>query len=221
MRRKKVLLTGGSRGIGKAIHDELVLVDKYTILVPTREEMELSDLYSIDRYMQKNNDIDIVINNAGINIIKHIEDIENEDIHKIMNVNINAPLKIIQKVVPYMKKNKYGKIINLSSIWGIRSKEFRTLYSSTKFGITGQTKALSRELGPYNILINSVSPGFVATDLTNQTVPKDEQEKIKATIPLKRFAKPKEIAKFIKFLVSEENSYITGQSLVIDGGFTA
>ena len=219
MSKKRVLLTGGSRGIGKAILDELQ--SEFKVIAPTREELDLSSLESIENYFNEDKKIDILINNAGINIIKELDSILDNDIEKVNQVNLVAPLKLIQKVIPNMRKNKFGKIVSISSIWGIKSKEKRTLYSGTKFGIIGQTKALSRELGEHNILINAICPGFTATDLTMQSLSKDELKDIQEQIPLNRLANPKEIAKSVKFLVSDENSYITGQTLVIDGGYTA
>ena len=216
---KRVLLTGGSRGIGKAIYDELK--DKYEVVAPTRDELDLSSLNSIDNYFKKHNNFDILINNAGINIIKDIESILDEDVEKINCINLTAPLKLIKNVTKYMKQNKYGKIVNISSIWGVRSKEKRTLYSGTKFGIIGYTKALSRELAKFNILINALCPGFTATEMTMQSLSKEEIKNIQEQIPLKRLATTTEIAKSVKFLISDDNSYITGQTLVIDGGFTA
>lgn len=217
--KKRVLLTGGSRGIGRAIYEELQ--DTYEVIMPKREELDLSDISSIDRYFSDGKEFDILINNAGINIIKGIDSILDEDIQKINNINLIAPLKLVQYCVKGMKKNRFGKIVNVSSIWGVRSKEKRTLYSGTKFGIIGQTKALSRELGEYNILINAICPGFTATELTMQSLSGCELEAIVQQIPLKRMAEPKEIAKSIKFLVSDDNTYITGQTMIIDGGFTA
>jgi 3-oxoacyl-[acyl-carrier protein] reductase len=217
---KKVLLTGGSRGIGKAIFE--LIKDEYDITAPTSKELDLSNLKSIENYFKKNKlSFDILINNAGINIIKEINSILDEDIEKITTINLIAPLKLIQYVSKNMKKNNFGKIVNISSIWGIRSKEKRTLYSGTKFGLIGQTKALSRELGKYNILINAICPGFTATDLTMQSLTKEELKNIQEQIPLKRLAEPQEIAKSVKFLISDDNSYITGQTIIIDGGFTA
>jgi len=219
MNKKKVLLTGASRGIGKAIYEELK--DDFNVIIPPRDELDLTSLNSIDAYFKDDRKFDILVNNAGINIIKDIESILDEDIAKVNQVNLVAPLKLIQNVVKNMKNQKSGKIVNISSIWGIRGKEKRTLYSGTKFGIIGQTKALARELGVYNILVNAICPGFTATDLTVQSLSKSELEEIQKQIPLQRLATPNEIAKSVRFLVSDENSYITGQTLTIDGGFTA
>jgi len=218
--KKTVLLTGASKGIGKAIKEVLEASGKYNLLTPSSSDLNLGNLESIKDFFNDQH-IDVVINNAGINILNPIEEISHETIDSMFHVNLIAPLILIQKAVPFMKKQQYGRIINISSIWGVRSKEFRTLYSATKFGLNGITKALSRELGEYNILVNSVCPGFVNTELTKKNIPFSEQEEIKKNIPLKRFAEPSEIANIVEFLISDKNTYITGQTIVVDGGFTA
>jgi len=218
---KTVLITGATRGIGKAIKQNLEKELDYTLLIPTRTELDLASMASIDAYFSEYNKIDIVINNAGINLIQSIDRIDVESLQIMQQINLYAPLKIIQHCVPYMKTKNYGRIVNLSSIWGLRSKEERTLYSMSKFGINGITKSLARELGQYNILINAICPGYVNTEMTQQNISVEEQEKIRTTIPLARFAEPNEIANLVKFLISAENSYMTGQTIVIDGGFLA
>ncbi|MDX9742788.1 MAG: SDR family oxidoreductase [Arcobacteraceae bacterium] len=219
--KKRVLLTGGNRGIGLAIKTKLEATNLYEVITPSSNVLDLSNIESIKKYCRDELKFDILINNAGVNFIRKIEEITSNDIETINNINLVAPLLLTQAVVKHMKINKWGKIINISSIWGVRSKEMRTLYSGTKFGIIGQTKALSRELGPENILVNAICPGYVMTDMTNSTVSKEEQEVIKESVPLKRFASPFEIAEMVEFLISERNTYMTGQTLVIDGGFTA
>jgi 3-oxoacyl-[acyl-carrier protein] reductase len=221
LNKKRVLLTGGSRGIGKAIAEKLRSLNLYEVITPSSQELDLSNIENVQNFCAKASEFDILINNAGVNYIRHIDTITVEEIEKINNINLVAPLLLTQHVVKNMKKQQNGKILNVSSIWGIRSKEMRTLYSTTKFGIIGQTKALSRELGPDNILINSICPGYVMTDMTDSTVSKEEQETIKTTIPLQRFAEPSEIAEVVEFLISEKNTYISGQTIVVDGGFTA
>lgn len=216
-----ILITGTSRGIGKSIK-KVLLKNNYNCITPSRDELDISSIESITQYCENLNvEINGLINCAGINILKDIDTIGSDDIYTMINSNLIAPLFLIQKVSKDMKKNKYGKIINISSIWGIRSKEYRTLYSMTKFALNGITKSLSRELGEYNILVNSIAPGYVNTEMTQQNVPLDEQEKIKKTIPLGRFAEPDEIAQLVLFLVSKNNSYINGEVITIDGGFLA
>jgi len=218
---KNILITGASRGIGKAISTNLSN-NGYNCLTPLRSELDISSLDSINSYF---NTLDIpiygLINNAGINILGSIDSISNQDINNMFNINLSAPLKLIQKVSESMKKNQEGKIVNISSIWGVRSKEFRTLYSTTKFGINGMTKALARELGEYGILVNSIAPGYVNTEMTKNNVSISEQTKIKEDIPLKRFAEPNEIANLVLFLISKNNTYITGETITIDGGYLA
>ena len=219
--KKNVLITGASRGIGKSI--KILLADNgFYCLTPSRNELDVNSISSIENYFNSlENDIYALVNCAGINIVGSIDSISNNDIDDMFNTNLIAPLKIIQKVSKNMKKNNTGKIVNFSSIWGIRSKEYRTLYSATKFGLNGATKALAREFGEYNILINSIAPGYVNTEMTKKNVSQEEQKIIKENIPLKRFAEPVEIAKLVLFLISDNNTYITGETITIDGGFLA
>jgi len=219
--KKNILITGTSQGIGQAIKKELEN-NEFNCLTPTREELDISDPKSIEDFFSNLKvEIDGLVNNAGINILGNLDSVSNTDINSMVNTNLIAPLKLIQFVSKNMKLKRYGKIVNISSIWGVRSKEFRTLYSMTKFGINGITKSLAKELGEYNILINSIAPGYVNTEMTQKNVSLEEQNKIKEVIPLKRFAEPEEIAKLVAFLVSENNSYITGEIITIDGGFLA
>ncbi len=218
---KNILITGASRGIGEAIKLELQNIG-FNCITPSREELDISSSLSIDNFFGKLNcTIDGLVNNAGINILGNIESISDTDLTSMIDTNLIAPIKLIQKVSHNMKKNRYGKIVNISSIWGLRSKEFRTLYSMSKFGLIGITKSLARELGEYNILVNSIAPGYVNTEMTKQNVPPKDQEIIKQRIPLGRFSEPNEIAKLVSFLISDNNSYITGETITIDGGFLA
>ncbi|ACF11852.1 short-chain dehydrogenase/reductase SDR [Chlorobaculum parvum NCIB 8327] len=221
MKIKKILVTGGTGGIGSSIVACLSAQPGFVVHAPSRSELDLGLQESIKEYFSRSSDYDIVINNAGINTPQNIEQIETEQIETALNINLVAPLLVIKYCVPHMKRQGFGRIVNVSSIWGIRSKERRTLYSATKFGLNGMTRSLARELGPFNILVNSICPGYVDTALTRKNVTPKEQEKIRQEIPLRRFAEPREIAESIAFLVSERNSYMTGQTLIVDGGFIA
>ena len=220
MSKKRILITGAARGIGKAIVEVLTETDRYDILTPTRGKLDLISPSSIKNFLRSTGEIDILINNAGINNINYIQSIKDEDIELTLLTNLVAPIKLIRGVVPYMMKKKYGRIVNVSSIFGVISKEKRTVYSATKFAINGVTKSLSKELGKYNILVNSICPGYVDTEMTKKNVTEVDKKEILRNIPLNRFAEPSEIGCLVKFLISEENTYITGQSIVIDGGFT-
>lgn len=218
---RRVLITGGSRGIGHAIAFLLRESSNYEVLSPSRDQLDLLNVSSVRAYLSQCPDLDALVNVAGINILGKIENIDETAASNMCQTNLLAPLWLIRGVVDGMRRRGGGRIVNFSSIWGVRSKEYRTLYSMTKFGLTGMTKALARELGPDGILINAVAPGYVNTEMTRENVPPAEQVRLCAEIPLRRMAEPSEIAKLVRFLISVENSYITGQSIVIDGGFLA
>ena len=220
MNKRTVFITGSARGIGESIYKKLK-TEKYKIIAPTREELDLSDSVSINQYIDTHKDlkIDILINNAGINLPTWIDELSDDNINQHIQINLTSPIKLINAFVPNMKKNKWGRIINISSIFGIVARGKQTMYTATKHGINGVTKALALELGPYNILVNSVCPGFTNTDLVKRNSP-EKNALIAKDIPQGRFAEPKEIAELVSFLISDKNTYINGQSLVIDGGFT-
>lgn len=219
--KKAVLLTGASRGIGKAILKNLKK-DGYRILAPSRRELDLKDENSIKKFvgLHKKTGIDIIINNAGVNSPQWIEELEDGNLEETINVNLLGPIKLIRAFVGKMKKKRWGRIVNVSSIFGIVARGKQVPYVSTKHAINGVTKTLALELAQYNILVNSVCPGFVATDLVLQNSKKKIQS-LTQDIPLGRLAKPAEIAHLVLFLVSDKNTYMTGSVIVIDGGYSS
>lgn len=217
---KRLLITGASRGIGKSISELLGTRSDIELVTPSRSECDLSNVDSVAQYLSNTQPFDFIVNNAGINVIKKVTDILDEDIAQLNRINLESPLKIIRHSAEHMQSNKFGRIVNIGSIWSVRSKEHRTLYSGSKFGIAGYTKALAHELGADNVLINTVCPGFIDTELTRASLSDDERSALIEQVPLKRFGRPQEVAEFVEFLLFK-NSFITGQSLVIDGGFTA
>ena len=221
MESKTALVTGASRGIGKSIK-ELLTTDGIKIFSPSRNELDLSSSESIDKFLsQMSEDIDIIINNAGILKVGKHNELSSDDFHEILQVNVVAPFRIISGFVEKMKIRNFGRIVNISSVWGQKSKEGRTLYSSSKAALDALTRSLAIEFASYDILINSVAPGYIETDMLKQCNTEDELNIIRDTIPMKRFGKKIEIAELVKFLTSENNSYITGQIFTIDGGYTS
>ncbi len=229
----KALITGGTKGIGLSISQKFVSEGLHVICTGTKEDGKVAhgceyiqadflnrdSMESFLKFLSKNK-IDILINNAGINKIDPFIEVKEKDFDDIFKVNIKAPFLISQACLKHMKKSDWGRIVNITSVFSKVSKQYRAAYSTSKFALDGMTAAISAELSSSNILINSVSPGFIETDLTKGILGVSGIEKIKKDIPMKRLGSPEEIASFVCWLASEENTYITGQNLVIDGGFT-
>lgn len=206
----KILITGGSRGIGKSIV-ETFIKHGHDVVCPCRQELDLSKTILLD-----NPTYDVVINNAGINPLKNIIDISDEE---VMRVNYFSPLEIIQQCLPHMIQQNYGRIVNIGSIWIDLAKQKRAAYSASKHALHSLTKSLTAEYAHKNILTNTISPGFIETDLTFQNNSKEDIIDIIRNIPVGRMGLPKEIANFV-YYVSVENNFMSGQNIVIDGGYT-
>lgn len=220
MNKKVALVTGGSRGIGLAIVAQF-MNKGFDVLAPTRKDMNLNDMSSIESYCaQITGNVDVIINNAGINTIATLEYLDDRTFDEMLQINLKAPLKIIQCLKGQMGKTDIGRIVNVSSIWSYISKEGRCGYTAAKTAINGITRTLALELAKDNILVNAVAPGFVNTELTRQNNSQEEISQLVKLIPLGRMAESSEIANLIYFLSSEANTFITGQTILIDGGYT-
>ena len=220
--KRIALVTGGSKGIGKAVCEKLEALG-YVVAAPAHCELDLSSSESVKAFLElhKNDVYDVIINNAGINDINDIEMVTDEEIERAMQINLVSPLKILRKFVPAMKEKRYGRIVNIGSIWGIVSKRGRVVYSMTKHGIHGITKTLAVELAEYNILVNTICPGYTLTELTYKNNSEEQIRNIEKGIPIQRMARPDEIADAIIYFAQDRNTYITGQLIAVDGGFTS
>ena len=216
---RKALITGGNRGIGKAIADRL-RAEGHEVITPTREELDLASPHSVQAYLQRATwQPDILINNAGLNKINPLPKLLLEDWQAIMNINLTAPFLLIQGVADAMKSRGWGRIVNISSYYSLVSRVGRMAYTASKSGLNGLTQSAAVELAPHNVLVNALCPGFVETDMTRQNNNPAQIDALLAQVPLGRLAQPEEIAEFVAFLVSERNTYLTGQCIPIDGGF--
>ena len=236
------LVTGATRGIGKQIAEDLGRLGAELILTGTNPEeiaalnraglrrksprhwhaVDFTRDESVDAFLEelgRYRQIDVCVNNAGINRINPIDETRFEDWQSSLRVNLDGPFLTTRAVSKVMKKSRYGRIVNIGSIWGVISKEKRTAYSVTKFGIRGLTAATAHDLAPFNILVNTVSPGFVSTELTQRILGAKGMKEMAALVPLRRLAAPEEISRVVLFLCSDLNTYITAQNIVVDGGF--
>lgn len=218
--RRIALVTGARRGIGAAIAARLAN-DGLEVLAPTRQELDLSSPEAIDRYVaaRAGDGVDVLVNNAGINVLQPLEQVDDATWAEVMQVNVRAPFRLIQGFAGGMKARGWGRIVNMSSVFSLVTKERRSSYSTVKSALNGLTRTAAVELGRHGVLVNAVCPGYVDTDLTRQNNSPADLERITATIPVGRLARPEEIAAFVAFLCSDANAYVTGQCLVIDGGF--
>ena len=219
MKKKTALVTGTSRGIGKSIKESL-LNEQIEVISPSRNELDLSSFESINDFLTNlSKSIDILVNNAGILKVGKHNELSSSDFQEILQVNVIAPFVLMSKLAYSMKENKFGRIVNISSIWSQVSREGRSIYSASKAAVDSLTRSFALELSSYNILVNSIAPGYVNTELIKKNNSQTELDSIKKNIPLERFAEPSEIANLVTFLCSEKNSYITGQVITIDGGY--
>ena len=239
---KVALITGATRGIGKEIALELA-ANGYDIAVNCRsiqdsleEERKEIEAYGVrcefvqadvanfeqceamvKETIEKFGKIDVLVNNAGITKDGLIMRMKKEDFEAVIDINLTGTFNVTRNVIPYMIKQKSGRIINLSSVVGVAGNAGQTNYSASKAGVIGFTKSLAKEVASRNILVNAVAPGFIDTDMT-KVLSDSVKEGINAQIPLRRMGSPREVAKVVKFLASDDSSYVTGQVINIDGG---
>lgn len=217
---RKALITGASKGIGLEIA-KLFKSNNIQVVTPSHEELDLASNASVDKYLASlDSPIEILVNNAGINPLGEIKDLTDKNIEEVLKVNLVSPIRLISGILPKMILNKYGRILNISSVWSVVSKPGRGIYAASKSGLNALTRTLSVEVSKYNILVNSISPGFVNTELTRKNNTEDDIKALVGKIPIGRLAEVSEIAELALFLCSDKNTYLTGQNIIIDGGYT-
>lgn len=240
--KKVALITGATRGIGREI--ALTLAEEgYNIALNYRkanEELEklrkeieekgvkclavcgdVSNFEEVEKFVKEIisefGRIDVLVNNAGITKDMLLVRMKKEDFESVVDVNLVGTFNVTKNVISYMMKARSGRIVNISSVVGISGNAGQTNYSASKAGIIGFTKSLAKEVASRNINVNAVAPGFIETNMT-EVLKEEIKEEIAKSIPLKRMGKAKDVANLVKFLVSEDSSYITGQVINVDGG---
>lgn len=236
LKGKVVLVTGGTRGIGRAIAERFKSLGAVVYITGTNEErtkavaeeigvngvkMDVTDREEVKRVvseiLEKEGRIDVLINNAGITRDTLFLRMKDEDWDAVINTNLNGVYNVTRAVVPSMVKRRSGNIINISSVIGFTGNVGQVNYSSTKSALVGFTKSLAKELGGRGIRVNCIAPGYITTDMTEKIPEKIKQEILKS-IPLKREGEPREVADVCVFLASDMASYITGTVIHVNGG---
>lgn len=238
---KVVIVTGASRGIGRDIattlakkgyivianynksenkaielqqnlEKENIKIDIFKADVSNRDEVKKLVQFVINKYKK----IDCVINNAGIDQVKMFLDITDADWNNMISNNLNSVFYMCQEVLPYMIHEKNGVIINISSIWGVTGASCESHYAVSKAGVDALTKSLAKEMGPSNIRINSIAPGFIDTEMNNN-LNEEEKKEIKEEIPLQKIGKVEDVSRTVEWIIEDE--YITGQVISVNGGW--
>ncbi len=236
--KKVALVTGGTRGIGKGISVALKkagyeVAANYNTDSQTAEQFhqetgipvfswDVSDYEACEKGVAEvckkmGGCIDILVNNAGITRDSMLHKMDVEAWNKVICTNLNSVFNVTRLVIPAMREKKFGRIINISSVNGLKGQVGQTNYSAAKAGIIGFTKALALESANKGITVNAIAPGYIATDMTN-AIRDDIKEKITETIPMKRFGNVEEISNAVLFLADEKASFVTGVTLSVNGG---
>ncbi len=236
---KTVLITGASRGIGKACavlfyergynvvanylnseSEVMALAEEYDAIYPVKADVsnEHQVAHMVELANRKFGDIDVLINNAGIAMQKLFTDTEKNEWDRLFNINVGGVFNCCREVAHSMIRNHRGKIINISSMWGITGASCEVAYSASKAAIIGLTKALAKELGPSGICVNCIAPGVIDTDM-NRVIDAESMEELIEETPLMTIGKPQDIASMALHLASDEASFVTGQVIGVNGGF--
>lgn len=217
---KTLFLTGGHGEIGSAIATKFQ-TEGWQVIMPKSNELDLSDKASVSAYFKtrQNSNVYAIIHCAGVNHLKSLEQLDWEDLERTMQINATGLVPVLQYLVPSMKKLCSGYILAISSIYGIISRGKRLSYAMSKHALSGLVQTLAIELGSFNIKVNALAPGVIETKMTKHNNSSEQVFKLTTDIPLGRLGKPEDVAKVAFFLCSEDNSFITGQTIVVDGGY--
>jgi 3-oxoacyl-[acyl-carrier protein] reductase len=221
---RRALVTGGARGLGRAIAERLAS-EGVEVVTPARAELDLASRDSVHDWLERESArgtlaFDILVNNAGENFPRPLDEVEDDVLRRTFEVNFFSAFALTAAILPAMRARGGGRVVNVSSIYAQRTRPGRAVYGATKAALESLTRTAAVEAAPHGVLVNAVAPGFVETELTRQNNGPEALAALSARIPVGRLAAPPEIAEIVAFLASERNTYLTGHTLVVDGGFS-
>lgn len=216
----RALILGGKGEIGSAISDKLTQMGTLTTAVG-REDFDLTRASEIDKFFaREGSNFHILVHAAGYNVPKSFELLTDDEIQESISANLLGFLRVVRHCLPFWRVKQSGRLVAISSLYGFLGRSGRLPYVVSKHGLSGAIKTLAIELASIGVLVNSVSPGYIETDLTLRNNSAEKINTLMTGIPLRRFGQPDEVAEVVRFLSSPANTYITGQDLVVDGGFS-
>jgi NAD(P)-dependent dehydrogenase (short-subunit alcohol dehydrogenase family) len=232
---RRALVTGGNKGIGKAIALRLAASGAEVTATGTDKSalaslsaaginpvsLDLSDDAAIGSFLESAPAFDILINNAGINRHAVVGDLSLDDFDDIMRINVRSAVALCKGLVPGMAARGWGRVVNITSVFSVVAKSARASYATSKFALAGFTRVLALDYAATGVLANAVAPGFIGTEMTRRMLGEKGIADMTAQVPMGRLGTPEEVANLVTFLASAENGFITGQNIVIDGGFTS
>jgi 3-oxoacyl-[acyl-carrier protein] reductase len=230
---RRALVTGATRGIGAAIAERLRDLGAHVTATGTAAApgvpagcepatLDLADRVAAQDFAALAADAgyDILVNNAGINAVAPFAEIDPADFDRVQEVNVRGPMLLSRALLPGMRERGWGRIVNVSSVFGVVSRAGRASYSTSKFGLDGMTAALAAEAAPDGVLANCVAPGFIDTELTRRVLGEAGIAELVQQVPARRLGTPAEVAELVAWLAGPRNTFVSGQNVVIDGGFT-